>query len=42
LTHGIGILTIAWVGRTGHMRDSALSLDYEVLTYNLTVLRKEG
>ena len=42
LTHGIGILTIAWVGRTGHMRDSALSLDYEVLTYNLTVVRKEN
>lgn len=38
----IGILTISWVGRTGHMRDSALSLDYEVLTYNLTVVRKEN
>lgn len=42
LGHRIGILTISWVGRTGHMRDAALSLDYEVLTYNLTVLRKEG
>jgi len=39
---GIGVLTITWVGRTGHMRDAALSLDFEVLTYNLTVVRKES
>lgn len=42
LGYRIGVLTISWVGRTGHMRDSALSLDYEVLTYNLTVVRKEN
>jgi len=40
--HNIGILTITWVGRTGHMRDAALSLDFEVITYNLTVVRKEN
>jgi len=42
LGHSIGILTITWIGRTGHMRDAALSLDFEVITYNLTVVRKEN
>jgi len=39
---GIGILTIKWVGRSGHMRDTSLSLDYEVLTYALLVMREES
>jgi len=39
---GIGILTIRWVGRSGHMRDRALALDYEVLTYALLVMREEN
>jgi len=42
LGHGIGIATINWASRSGHMRDAALSLDYEVLTYSLTVVRKES
>lgn len=42
LGNSIGVLTITWVGRSGHMRDAALSLDYEIMTYNLTVMRKEN
>lgn len=42
LGHSIGILTITWVGRTGHMRDRAVAADYEVITYSLTVVRKEN
>jgi len=42
LGHGVGIATINWVGRTGHMRNTTLPADYEVITYNLTVVRKEN
>lgn len=38
----VGILTTSFVERTGHLRDSALALDYEVISYELTVVRKEN